>query len=83
MKKELLLDFSIDKENKQINVKREFEATLDRVWTAWTEADQLDQWWAPKPYVNKTKSMDFKTDGFWLYSMTVSKRRCALEQDRL
>ena len=45
----LLMDFSVDKENKRISVKREFAAPLSRVWAAWTESELLDQWWAPKP----------------------------------
>ncbi len=36
---------------------------------AWTERDQLDQWWAPKPYQAKTRAMYFKEGGFWLYAM--------------
>lgn len=35
---------------------REFEANLSLVWKAWTEAEMLDQWWAPKPWKCETKS---------------------------
>ena|ERR1700752_1514791 len=69
MKTSLLFDFSVDKENKKINVKREFDAPVDTVWAAWTQPALLDQWWAPKPYVAKTKSMDFREGGQWLYAM--------------
>lgn len=69
MKTSLLFDFSIDKENKKINVKREFGAQKDLVWAAWTQPALLDQWWAPKPYIAKTKSMDFREGGSWLYAM--------------
>jgi PhnB protein len=63
------LDFSIDKENKTIHVSREFDADLDTVWNAWTKSNQLDQWWAPKPWKAETKSMDFKEGGEWIYAM--------------
>ena len=69
MKSSLLMNFSIDKENKKIKVKREFAAPLSKVWTAWTESQLLDQWWAPKPWQAKTKAMDFKEGGYWLYAM--------------
>jgi uncharacterized protein YndB with AHSA1/START domain len=69
MKTNLLLDFSVDKENKRINVKREFAAPISKVWAAWTESAILDQWWAPKPWKARTKSMDFKEGGYWLYAM--------------
>ena len=63
------MNFSIDKENKRISVKREFAAPLSRVWAAWTESELLDQWWAPKPWQAQTKSMDFRVSGHWLYAM--------------
>jgi PhnB protein len=65
----LLFEFSVDKENKAINVQREFAADLGLVWDAWTKPELLDQWWAPKPYQTKTKSMDFRAGGTWLYAM--------------
>ena len=69
MNSNLLFDFSVDKDNKAIRVKREFDASLGVVWDAWTKAELLDQWWAPKPFVAKTKSMDFRDGGTWLYAM--------------
>ncbi|MBK7881944.1 MAG: SRPBCC domain-containing protein [Saprospiraceae bacterium] len=69
MNSNLLFDFSIDRQNKTIAVKREFAAGLDLVWDAWTNPEILDLWWAPKPYQTKTKSMDFREGGHWLYAM--------------
>lgn len=63
------MDFSVDKENKQINVKREFAAPASKVWAAWTESELLDQWFAPKPWKARTKTMDFREGGHWLYAM--------------
>lgn len=68
-KTNLLLDFSIDKDNKKISVKREFAAPLSRVWAAWTESELLDQWWAPQPWKAQTKYMDFRVGGYWIYAM--------------
>ena len=69
MKSSLLMNFSVDKEKKKINVEREFAAPLAKVWSAWTESEILDKWWAPKPWKAKTKSMDFTEGGYWLYAM--------------
>ncbi len=69
MNSNLQFDFTINKERKTISVKREFAADLNLVWSAWTTPEILDQWWAPKPYQTKTKSMDFRVGGFWLYAM--------------
>jgi uncharacterized protein YndB with AHSA1/START domain len=57
------------KDLKKLTVVREFDATLDLVWRAWTDSQILDQWWAPKPYKAETKAMDFREGGAWLYCM--------------
>ena len=69
MKSNLLMNFTVDKENKTVNIKREFNASLSDVWSAWTEAEILDQWWAPAPFKSHTKSMNFKVGGRRLYAM--------------
>ncbi len=63
------MQFSVDKGNKKITVRREFAAPVAKVWAAWTESALLDQWWAPKPWKAKTKTMDFRVGGHWLYAM--------------
>jgi uncharacterized protein YndB with AHSA1/START domain len=68
-KNNLLFDFSIHQERKTITVTKEFDANLDLVWKAWTTAELLDQWWAPKPYRNETISMNFDIGGIWHYAM--------------
>lgn len=67
--KHSLLDFSINRETKSVHLKRVFNANLESVWNAWTNAETLDKWWAPKPFVCKTKVMDFSEGGYWLYAM--------------
>ena len=69
MNNNLLFEFSIDKENRTIHIKREFDADLDLLWQAWTTSELLDQWWGPQPWRAETKTMDFKEGGFWLYAM--------------
>jgi len=69
MNSNLKFDFTVNKENNTVNVKREFNADLELVWEAWTNHEILDQWWAPKPYKNRTKLMDFREGGMWLYEM--------------
>lgn len=63
------MDFTVDKENCQVKVKREFAAPLAMVWEAWTEAEILDQWWAPRPYKTETRETDFREGGLWFYAM--------------
>ncbi|RFS19270.1 SRPBCC domain-containing protein [Chitinophaga silvatica] len=69
MKNNLIFDFSVDKENKRIVVKREFAAGLNLVWDAYTKSDILDQWWGPKPWKARTKELDLRPGGHWIYAM--------------
>ena len=69
MNNNLLFDFSVDKPSKTVFITREFDADLSLVWDAFTTAEILDQWVAPKPWKSKTKVMDFKVGGRRFYAM--------------
>ena len=69
MKNDLLFDFTVDKTKKTVFITREFDAGLSLVWDAFTKPEILDQWVAPKPWVSKTKFMDFKVGGRRFYAM--------------
>jgi uncharacterized protein YndB with AHSA1/START domain len=65
----MLLDFIVDKPTKTVVVNAEFASGLDLVWDAYTKAELLDQWWAPKPFASRTKVMDFREGGRRFYAM--------------
>lgn len=65
----LLFDFTVDKTAKKVFITREFAAEQSLVWDAFTKAEILDQWVAPKPWSSKTKYMDFKVGGRRFYAM--------------
>jgi uncharacterized protein YndB with AHSA1/START domain len=65
----LLFDFLADKAKNTITVKREFAANRQLVWDCHTKSALLDQWFAPTPLTTKTKSMDFRDGGHWIYAM--------------
>ena len=69
MKIDLLFDFTIDKTAKTVVINREFDAELSLVWDAFTKQEILDQWVAPKPFVSKTKYMNFEVGGRRFYAM--------------
>ena len=69
MKDSLLFDFTVDKAAQTVYITREFDADLSLVWDAFTKAEILDQWVAPKPWTSKTKFMDFKVGGRRFYAM--------------
>jgi len=69
MTSNLLFDFKVDKSTNTILLDREFDAELSLVWDAFTKQEILDQWWAPKPLISKTKYMDFRVGGRRFYAM--------------
>ncbi len=69
MNNPLLFDFTVDKAAKMVYITREFDADLSLVWDAFTKAEILDQWVAPKPWTSKTKFMEFKVGGRRFYAM--------------
>lgn len=69
MPNNLLFNFTVDKAAKTVYITREFDAELSLVWDAFTKAELLDQWVAPKPWTSKTKYMHFEVGGKRLYAM--------------
>lgn len=48
---------------------REFEAEISLVLRFFTDAELLDQWWAPAQWKCETKLMEFQEGGRWVYNM--------------
>ncbi|TGD59585.1 SRPBCC family protein [Flavobacterium humi] len=69
MNHNLQSDFTVDNATKTVIINREFDAGLSLVWEAFTTAELLDQWVAPKPWTAKTKYMNFEEGGKRFYAM--------------
>jgi len=84
MKNDLLFDFTVDKTTKTVFITREFDAGLSLVWDAFTKPEILDQWVAPKPWISRTKFMDFKVGGRRFYAMVSpeGQERWAIQEYR-
>ena len=65
----LHFDFVVDKAAKMVTITREFAASQDLVWDAFTKPEYLDQWVAPAPFTAKTKYMNFEVGGKRFYAM--------------
>lgn len=48
---------------------RLFEAPVERVWKAWTEAEQVMKWWGPTGFTCPVCRMDFREGGVTLVCM--------------
>lgn len=54
---------------KTLKVERQFNAPIELVWRAYTEAELLTKWWAPAPWKAESKELNFQPGGRWLYCM--------------
>ena len=50
-------------------ISRVFDAPCDRVWKAWTEVEQLKQWWGPKGFVVTHCKLDLRPGGTMHYCL--------------
>jgi uncharacterized protein YndB with AHSA1/START domain len=76
-------EFTVDKAAKTIHITREFDADIDLVWDAFTKAEILDLWTAPKPFTARTKEMDFREGGRWLYAMITAEGNTAAYAEKI
>ncbi|WP_240755161.1 SRPBCC domain-containing protein [Pedobacter sp. SYP-B3415] len=78
----LQFDFIANKQNNILTLRREFAAGRQLVWDCFTKHELLDQWFAPRSFTNKTKSMDFRNGGHWHFAM-IDPDKKLLELDGL
>ena len=78
------MEFIVDKSKKTVWITKEFDAPRDLVWDAYTKAELLDQWWAPKPMTSRTKVMEFREGGRRFYAMVSpdGQERWAIQEYR-
>ncbi len=54
---------------REIVVSRVFNAPREMVFKAWTDPDQVGQWWGPNGFTTTTREMDVRPGGVWRYTM--------------
>ncbi|MFA6239944.1 MAG: SRPBCC domain-containing protein, partial [Candidatus Hydrogenedentales bacterium] len=50
-------------------IARVFDAPREMVWKAWTEPEQVKQWWGPEMFSAPVCTSDFRVGGKYLYCM--------------
>lgn len=50
-------------------IQRTFDSPRERVFDAWTDPDQVDQWWGPDGFTTVTDEMDATPGGVWKFEM--------------
>lgn len=50
-------------------IERLIKAPRSAVWRAWVNNETLPQWWGPEGFTCRTKRIDLRTGGEWLFDM--------------
>lgn len=58
-----------ESKSKEIVISRTFDVPRIKVWQAWTEPDQIEQWWGPKGFTTRVDELEFQPDGKFKYTM--------------
>ena len=53
----------------EIYLTRIYDAPVKMVWEAWTDPEQVAQWWGPRGFTITTHHKDVRTGGTWDYIM--------------
>ncbi|HMI41656.1 MAG TPA: SRPBCC domain-containing protein, partial [Sphingomicrobium sp.] len=53
-----------------LKIERTLDAPRDLVWKAWTDAEHIKRWWAPRPYETPEVEIDLKPGGIFYTRMT-------------
>ncbi len=59
----------MEKEKKEFEIMRVFNAPLDLVWKVYTEKEHLVKWWGPKGLTMLDAKLDFRVGGIFHYGM--------------
>jgi uncharacterized protein YndB with AHSA1/START domain len=59
----------LDRDPRVIVGVREFEAPRELVFSAWTDAKHLAQWWGPNGFTTTTSRFEFRPGGVWRFVM--------------
>jgi uncharacterized protein YndB with AHSA1/START domain len=55
--------------DREIVITRVFDAPRELVFEAWTDPEQVVQWWGPHGFTTTIHEMDVRPGGVWLFTM--------------
>jgi uncharacterized protein YndB with AHSA1/START domain len=56
-------------ESNEIRITRIYDAPIRAVWDAWTDPEQVAQWWGPRGFTLTSHSKDIRPGRHWNYTM--------------
>ncbi|QLG60254.1 SRPBCC domain-containing protein [Halorarum salinum] len=66
-------DTEIETSERSLTVQRRFDAPRERVREAWTDPDQVDQWWGPDGFTTTIDEME--SGSSWWSAPTAGRSR--------
>ena len=55
--------------NKSMHIARLLDASIGKVWEAWTDPKQIAMWWGPAGFASTIHKMNVEVGGEWLLTM--------------
>lgn len=59
----------IETTDTSLTVRRTLDAPRERVWKAWTDPEQVTQWWGPNGFTTTVHEIDVRPGGVWRFVM--------------
>jgi uncharacterized protein YndB with AHSA1/START domain len=53
----------------EFTISREFSASREQLWRAWTDTEELTQWWGPKGFTVTNATLDLRPGGVFHYCL--------------
>ncbi len=58
-----------------VTISNTFNASIERLFRAWTEADELKKWFGPRPNSLLAVDIDLRVGGRWCFLLSESKEK--------
>ena len=58
-----------DTSDRELVIRRVFDAPRELVWKAWTDPKHVANWWGPNGFTNTIHEMDVRPGGVWRLTM--------------
>jgi uncharacterized protein YndB with AHSA1/START domain len=59
--------FTVDKEKLEVRTERVFDTSPARLFKAYSDPEQILQWWGPRRMTMRIDKMDFRVGGIWRF----------------
>ena len=69
----IMTDTTGNPEKRDVVITRVFDASVERVWKAWTDPEFVILWWGPTGFTSPSCKIDFREGGKFIFHMRAPK----------